>query len=139
MTDQPTPSSVLRPDAAVPARLSDLLTEAALLAAHDAGAADAHHGISGDLDALLREMRDRGAPGWVCQRIDELAQQHLDAGDDYGHAADHRLDVLEWLQHRSPVPVASAQGSIASAGQARPAPTTMPSAARLRLVTDPLH
>lgn len=86
---------VLRADAEVPQRLADLLTEAALIAAHDAGAASAHHDVSEDLDALLRELMDRDAPSWVVQRVDEIAQQHLDAGDELGENADRRLDVLE--------------------------------------------
>ena len=57
----------------------------------------AHHQAQEDLDALLREVLDRGAPDWISQRVDELAQQHLDTGDHHGHAAEVRLDVVKWL------------------------------------------
>lgn len=103
MTSRHTLGPVLRADAAVPACLADLVSEAALLAAHDAGSAGAHHEVSEDLDALLRELVDRGAPAWVAERVDQLAQQHLAAGDELGEAADRRLDVLEWLRDRGPI------------------------------------
>ncbi|MEI7862843.1 MAG: hypothetical protein WCJ21_09435 [Planctomycetota bacterium] len=108
------PASLIHPSAAVPDALRDLIAEAAIAAASHAGAAIAHHQAQEDLDALLREALDRGAPKWLTQRVDELAQHHLDAGDHHGHAAEVRLDVVHWLtgtpsQSRAAVPVSLLQ------------------------------
>ena len=80
------PCDLIHPSATVPVALRDVIAEAAIDAASHAGAAMAHH-----------QALDRGAPDWISQRVDELAQQHLDTGDHHGHAAEVRLDVVKWL------------------------------------------
>lgn len=98
---------LLHPQADVPRRLADVVAEAALTAAFRAGAAVAFHHCQEDLDALLRESLDRSAPAWICERLDELSQQHLEAGDECGEAAEDRLEVVNWLLQRpSRTPVA---------------------------------
>jgi hypothetical protein len=96
-------NTLLHPHAPVPARLADVVVEAALDTAWHTGAFDAHHDIHGDLQALLRESIDRGAPDWIQIRLDELAEQYLDAAEDHAENADARLDVMKWLMHRSPL------------------------------------
>ena len=93
----PTPPPVLRPDAEVPAYLGEVVVVPALSSAYHFGAADKQHQNAEELDALLRELIDRGADQWIVQRVDELAQQFIDAGDEHAHAAEERLDVMAWL------------------------------------------
>lgn len=127
------PTHLMPPHAPVPARLADVVVEAALDTAWHTGACDAHHDIHADLQALLRESIDRGAPDWVQARVDQLAEQHLDTAENHAEDADTRLDVMEWLLDRSPLdPLAVLIPALPT-----PPPTMAEPARRLTLLPQP--